>query len=195
MGLNGVSHAYMVGLEDVTVVEANSIKPRPESEIWDSEWIKRIVGLPWKPKVPDEVDREGQPRNREEQELPIEPEVKPPDCRLTALKMTKKALGKFGYSDGCPGWRHAQGAPEPGEHTEEYRRRVEEAMEAEGGYYAQKLRDKRSRQAEAFIGDTIERRAEFPTMELPTQELPTGELPTRPARKSSTARAWGSTER
>ena len=128
LGLNGVSHAYLVGLEDGTVVEANSIKRKPEGERWNADFIKNIKGLPWKPKGPEELEVDTPLR---EIENPVEVEVKPIDRRLSAFKITKQALNKFGYTEGCPGCRHAQGTPEPGEHTAECRRRVEEAMMAE----------------------------------------------------------------
>ena len=68
-------------------------------------------------------------RSREEQEEVLKEEVRAPDRRTSAFKITKKALAKFGYSEICPGCRHAQDAPEPGEHTPE--------SEESGGSYGE----------------------------------------------------------
>ena len=62
--------------------------------------------------------------------MPVEPAAKARQIRR--MKLTTRILQQYGYTEGCDGCRHRQaGLEESRNHSEECRKRIEEAMEGD----------------------------------------------------------------
>ena len=152
VGLKSNSQEYWVCNEEGLVVQSNTIKRKPAEERWDRQWVLGVIGTPWLPGGPralreggvrEGAVREGQTVRDDEGPVEREPATAPGQPRRT--KITKKALGTFGRTEGCPGCAAVDRGGPYEEHTTACRDRIERDMEEHGGSYADRLQSRRER--------------------------------------------------
>ena len=133
--IEGTDEAY-IGLETGEVIKARAVKRLPPNERVDPEGLKKIRGVPWKPRPGDEdvagrlgrrVDIE---RTRPEIRIPPQMEPRPEQGpRRTYIRKTE--VERHGPTPGCPACASvvAVGFTQVA-HTEVCRARMEERMQA-----------------------------------------------------------------
>ena len=147
LGHSRASNEMLIGTRE-GVVRAYAVKRQDEDQRWDGSLIKEMKGTPQQPNP-----------NKPGMTIPIkirfdEPEAAEPIPSVPAreekgmrrMGITEALLKKYGYTEDCEGCKaKAAGIKEARKHTEECRRRIDEAMEEDGEGKERKRTPKREK--------------------------------------------------
>ena len=133
LGHSRDSNEAIIGTTAGTV-KAYAVKRQDEESRWDSGLLKDLQGTPQqpdpkKPGLAIPIRLNFDPPAKEEA-IPVAAEDKKTQVRR--MKITGYMLRKYGYTDGCDGCKHRRaGLGEHRPHSEDCRKRIEAAMDAD----------------------------------------------------------------
>ena len=142
LGVKGTTGEIIVG-DNAGIHRTRSIQRKPLEERWNKEHLKMVTGVPWKKSEDDpEVDGEGmecRDLTAEEAERLTE-EKNWKDAVPRRFSIRKQDIKDHRMTVGCPGCEAAARGKPKRKHSEECRKRFEEAMKGEERLKASKAR-------------------------------------------------------
>ena len=162
LGLVSRTSEVIVGTEK-GCFKVSSIKRLSEQQSSNPELLEKLKGLPWKPRPNDSGDNARSSRDAEndydvgpaldtgpvvdEEELPPMPTVSDPVHRVHNFYIRREVeLREHGYTPGCQGCDAAREDRAPRRHSDECRKRIEEAVAAKEDESGARLALTRARQ-------------------------------------------------
>ena len=100
MGIRLTSGEHLVSLQNGQVVKTRSIQPFPQEQLWNSDYVDALVGVPWDPVG---TIQRGAHENQEPQkpEPEIDGDALEAPIKSRGMYVMPKHLEKFGYSEKC----------------------------------------------------------------------------------------------
>ena len=117
------------------IVKARSVRRRPESERWNAEAIRKIVGTPWEP-VPGKSNEAGKlgeiivdvPGKDADAPHVHVPEPIEPGLNARRMNISKEEIERLRYLDGCSGCRPLRVGARQTSHSDGCRSRIVESL-------------------------------------------------------------------